>query len=93
MKKILLIGLTMSFLTAVPILWAVEDQPRQGQPSPYSGYEKMGPGMMGSGSGYHGRGSRMNGVWWAHESRHGAGPAGLAEHDASTTGEMAADAC
>ncbi|MCG6878201.1 MAG: periplasmic heavy metal sensor [Deltaproteobacteria bacterium] len=72
MKKILLIGLIMSFLTAVPILWAAENQPPQEQPYPYSGYERMGPGMMGPGSGYHGQGSGMMG-YGGHMSR-GMGP-------------------
>ena len=61
MKSIFRIGLVMVFLTVAP-LWAADDQPPQNPPiSPGYGYGTGGmePGMMGPGSGYHGRGPGM----------------------------------
>ena len=70
MRRMIWICLAISFLVAVP-LWAAENQnqPMQEQKPSYSGFEYgtrgMGPGMMGPGSGYHGRGPGMMG----HERR------------------------
>lgn len=62
MRGILLILMAMSLFLAAP-LTAAEDQPAQTQkpsaPGYHHGTEDMGGGMMGPGSGYHGRGSGM----------------------------------
>jgi len=75
MKRTLLIFLTMSLVAAVP-LWAAENQPGQARQSGSPGYDyragDMGPGMMGSGSGYHGRGPGM----MRHDSDMGRGMGG-----------------
>ena len=60
MKKMLLICLATILSAAAP-LWAAEDPPSQPRQSGSWDYENMGPGMMGPGSGYHGRGSGMMG--------------------------------
>jgi len=62
MKRTLLIFSAMSLLTAASLCTA-ENQPGQARQSKSPGYEyragDIGPGMMGSGSGYHGRGPGM----------------------------------
>lgn len=58
MKKIILICLVMTFLVVAP-LWAAEEQPPQTRQTSSPGYEDMNRGMMGSGSGYYGRGPGM----------------------------------
>ena len=87
MKKMILMQLTALFLIAAS-LWAAENQPMPTQ-NPYpSGPEYridgMGPGMMGSGSGYYGHGPgmmrgndhHMGGRMWGYGHGMSPGPQG-----------------